>query len=172
MSYIIPQTRFRDPANGYSASEHYYPSIRSSPNREKGKGNRKGETCKGRYRTRLQIQVFRIQIRHMSRSSRAHALTCSVPLSIYLPAGLRVTANPHKIEENAKKESMKKSLTVQDPLERLQGPNDLKGNHCKHILASKLAVDLLLYTSATSHFIYNSELLMLMKESLEIKGKT
>ncbi|THU88711.1 hypothetical protein K435DRAFT_803320 [Dendrothele bispora CBS 962.96] len=44
---------------------------------------------------------------------------------------LRVTAYTHKIDENTKKESMKQSLRYRI---HLNGPNELKGNHCKYIL--------------------------------------
>ncbi|THU88556.1 hypothetical protein K435DRAFT_803426 [Dendrothele bispora CBS 962.96] len=205
-SYIMLQTRFRDPANGHGVSSRKtlaafsiiynskpslvffiddihrsklsttatsflvaYASLASTaPNHEKGKGNGKGETYEERYRTRLQIQVFRIQMR------LARHISWLDPF-FYPFTSLQFCALLHIPTENAKKESMKKAAeSVQDPLERLQGmncPNDLKGNHCKHFLFTKV-LRVPLGSGLYSYFDYNYEVFMLMKESLEIKGKT
>ncbi|THU81893.1 hypothetical protein K435DRAFT_844567 [Dendrothele bispora CBS 962.96] len=159
-----------------------YTSLASTtPNHEKGKG--KGENYEERHKTRLQTP----SLPDSDEAGQTHESIFKGCVDLIL---LRVTAYTHKIEENAKKESIKKSLRYRI---HLNGPNDLKGNHCKHIffIFTKLlqvplgpvqSVKFLYFTASIKinrrfsllHLAlhYNSEVLMLMKESSEIKGKS
>ncbi|THU92039.1 hypothetical protein K435DRAFT_800802 [Dendrothele bispora CBS 962.96] len=120
---------------------------------EKGKGNGKGETYEERYRTQLQIQVFRIQMRsarHMSRSSSS-ARYCIYPQN----------------QGECKEGEYEKESKVHDPFER----SSQKFFEYHWALDYSIETDDLLFYS--SYFVYNNhKVLMLMKESLEIKGKT
>ncbi|THU92037.1 hypothetical protein K435DRAFT_800800 [Dendrothele bispora CBS 962.96] len=144
-----------------------YTSLTSTaPNQKKGKGKEENYEERTRHDSRLQVSRIQMRLaRHMSRSSSS-ARYCDSP------------QNRGKCNEG---EYEKESTVKIDDI--CCCPNDLKGNHCKHIffIFTKLLQVQLGSASikinrrfSLLHLAlhYNSEVLMLMKESSEIKGKS
>ncbi|THU93961.1 hypothetical protein K435DRAFT_902296 [Dendrothele bispora CBS 962.96] len=147
-----------------------YTSLASTaPNHEKGKGNGKGETYEERYRTRLQTP----SVLDSDEVGQTHESIFKGPCVdlirsfIHLPpcSSAHYCESP-KHRGKCKEGEYEKESTVQEPLER----SSQKFFEYHWALDYSIETDDLLFYS--SYFDYNYEVLMLMKESLEIKGKT